>query len=178
MTSSTWASLEEQLEQIERPTSAFKLCRKPDVRERYLAAQRDFEQAAGRLKQIKGSEQVIDVDTLAAFEKQHKDAKTELTAAQKAYDACTVVLRFTALERKELEKLQNQHPASEEEEEKGEGFAMDTFAPALISAASLDGMPVEKARQYLDTWSTADAGDLWRAAWSIQHQRRTDLGKG
>ena len=78
----------------------------------------------------------------------------------------------------EIVALQKQHPASEEEEASGQDWSMDTFAPALIAAASLDGMPTEYARKCLDTWAPGDARDLWQAAWSIQHQKRTDLGKG
>lgn len=175
-TASSWEALEKQLDQVARPVRTFKLCKDGDVRDRYLQAQSAFEQADAYLKQAK--DQAYDADALALVEKQHKDTKAELTAAQKAYDACTVTLRFTALERKELEKLQKAHPPGEEDEERGEDFAMETFAPALISAASLDGMPVEAAQKYLDTWAPSDAADLWRAAWSIQHQKRTDLGKG
>ncbi|MEU1134475.1 hypothetical protein ABZ383_32220, partial [Streptomyces sp. NPDC005900] len=111
------------------------------------------------------------------YEARAKAAKAELDAAQKAFDAAAVTLRFTALERRTLMELQEKHPPSEEEEAEGEDFAMETFAPALISAASLDGMPVDYARHCLDTWSAADASGLWNAAWSIQHQQRTDLGK-
>ena len=181
MTSSTnWEDLEKQLDQVARPVRTFKLCKDDEVRERFLQGQQSFEQADAYLKQVKAQakDQAFDAEALALVEKQHKDAKAELTAAQKAYDACTVTLRFTALERKELETLQKEHPPTEEDEERGNEWAVDTFAPALISAASLDGMPVEKAQKYLDTWGSSDAADLWRAAWSIQHHKRTDLGKG
>jgi hypothetical protein len=50
--------------------------------------------------------------------------------------------------------------------------------PALIAAASLDGMPEEAAARYLRTWIPSDARALWQAAWSVQHTQRTDLGKG
>ena len=175
MTTTSWDELAKQLEQIQKPVRTFKLCKDMAVRERYLTAQQTADESDRYLKQFAKDD---DAEALALMEKQAKEAKTELAAAQKAYDAQTITLRFTALERKKLERLQAQHPASEEDEERGDDYAMDAFAPALISAASLDGMPVEAARTYLDTWAPGDARDLWQAAWTIQHQKRTDLGKG
>lgn len=173
----SWDELAKQLDGLQKPISTFKLCKDPAVRERYLSAQKDADATALYLKQVP-RDGTYDAEALAQLEKQAQDAKKELAAAQKAYDAKTITLRFTALERKQLELLQKQHPASEDDEARGEDYAMDTFAPALISAASLDGMPVEAARKYLDTWAPGDARDLWQAAWTIQHQKRTDLGKG
>ncbi|EFL29390.1 hypothetical protein SSOG_09104 [Streptomyces himastatinicus ATCC 53653] len=112
------------------------------------------------------------------YEQRAETARTALAEAQKAFDAKAVVLRFTAIPRRELEELQAKHPASEQEESEGADFSINTFAPALISAASLDGMPVDYAQHCMDTWSSADARGLWQAAWSIQHAARTDLGKG
>lgn len=183
-TTSGWDALEKKLNeaQDEKPVRTLKLCKDVDVRERFLTAQATFEKIDDYRKQVtappKDQAQAYDAEALALVETEHKAAKAELAAAQKAYDAITVVLRFTALERKALEALQGQHPATEEDEERGDSQAMETYAPALISAASLDGMPVDYARKALDTWAPSDAADLWRAAWSIQHQKRTDLGKG
>lgn len=174
-TTTAWDDLAKQLDSLDKPVTTLKLCRDPEVRERYLAAKQAQEQADRYLKQAPKD---TDAEALALLTKEAADAKTELTAAQKAYDAQTITLRFTALERKTLEDIQKAHPASEQDEANGDDYAMDTFAPALIAAASLDGMPVEAARKYLDTWSPGDARDLWTAAWSIQHTRRTDLGKG
>jgi hypothetical protein len=174
-TTSNWDALEARLNNVKKPVQTFKLCDDPDVRDRYVNAKRAAEEVDAYLQQVKGQ---ADPEALALVEKQAKDAKTELAAAKKAYDAHTVTLRFTALERQELEDLQNKHPASEQDEEKGNDFAFDTFAPALISAASMDGMPVEAASRYLNTWTSGDAAALWRAAWTVQHTQRTDLGKG
>jgi len=174
-TANGWDALAQRLDNVKKPVQAFHLCDDVAVRDRYLTAKQEAEQADAYLKALAKD---TDTEARALVEKQAKDAKAELAAAQKAYDAHTVTLRFTALERQQLEQLQNLHPASEEDEAKGNDFAFDEFAPALISAASLDGMPVDAARRYLDTWTPADAMALWRAAWNIQHQQRTDLGKG
>ncbi|MFE9812407.1 hypothetical protein [Streptomyces sp. NPDC005548] len=174
-TSTDWAALEERLAQVKRPVRTFSLCQDTAIRERFLEAQQADAQAQQKLKELPKE---ADRDVRSFYEQAAKTAKTELTAAQKAYDAHVIVLRFTALERKHLEALQAAHPAGEADEAEGQDWAMETFAPALISAASMDGMPVEKAALYLDTWAPGDARDLWNAAWSIQHTKRTDLGKG
>jgi hypothetical protein len=174
-TSSAWDEIAKQLDAIQKPVSTFRLCRDPEVRERYLNAQQAATEADRYLKELPKD---ADSEARALLEKETRQAKTELAAATKAYDAQTITLRFAALERRDLEQLQKAHPASEEDEANGDDWAMDTFAPALISAASLDGMPVEAARRYLDSWALGDARDLWQAAWAVQHTRRTDLGKG
>jgi hypothetical protein len=176
MTSTTdWDALEARLNKVKKPVRTFKLCQDDDIRERFLRARYANEQAQQRLKDLPKD---TEADARAVYQQEAKTAAAELTAARKAYDAETIVLRFAALERKHLEALQAAHPASETDEAKGDDYAMETFAPALVSAASLDGMPVEAAARYLDTWSPADASALWDAAWSIQHTQRTDLGKG
>lgn len=174
--SSAWDEIAKQLEQIQKPIRTFKLCKDADVRDRYLhAKQADAiaQQDLGQLPARGG-----DPDMRAVVQRQAKEAAAELADAQQAYDKHTVVLRFTALDRKDLEALMKLHPPTEENEERGEDFDIDTFAPALICAASMDGMPVEAAAKYLSTWPTSEATDLWQAAWGIQHIRRTDLGKG
>lgn len=178
MTSTTpnaWAAKAKRLDALKRPTQTLTICEDPTVRERLKEATAAARQAADLLAALPDS---ADGGERAVYEARAKQAQKDLTAAQKAFDAASVTLTFTALERTALEELQAKHPASEEQEADGDDFAMDTFAPALVSAASVDGMPVDAARQYLNTWSAADARALFQAAWSIQHQRRTDLGKG
>jgi hypothetical protein len=175
MTATTWDALQKRLDSIKRPTAAFTICKDPDVRLRLHEARADDGQARERLASLKDD---TDAQVKLLVKAEADTAAKELTEAQKAYDKASVTLRFTALERKHLETLQKAHPPTEEEEANGQEWAMDTFAPELIAAASLDDMPAEYARHCLDTWSNADATNLWRAAWTIQHQQRTDLGKG
>lgn len=175
MTATGWDALEQRLNNVKKPVSTLKLCDDPEIRDRYLAATRASEHADNEVKALAKD---ADPDVRTLVEKEAATAKTELKAAQREYDAHTITLRFTALEQQELEDLQAKHPASEQDEELGRDYALDTFAPALISAASLDGMPVEAAARYLKTWTAPDARGLWQAAWAIQHAQRTDLGKG
>lgn len=175
MSSTTWDALEKRLDNVKKPVQAFHLCDDTDVRARYLAAKREAEQADAYLA---GMAKDTDAEARALVEQQARKAKAELTAAQKAYDAHTIVLRFQGLERQQLKDLMAKHPPSEEEEANGSEWDEDTFPPALIAAASLDGMPEEAAARYLKAWLPSDAQDLWNAAWSVQNTRRTDLGKG
>lgn len=174
MTSSTWETLEKRLASVKKPVRTFALCDDPDIRLQYQTAKRDAEQADATLASLT---QDTEPDVRTVAEQQAKTAKTALTAAKKAYDAHTVVLRFQALERQELEKLLAKHPPTEQDEEQGTEFS-EAFMPALIAAASLDGMPEEAAARFMQTWTPSDARNLWQAAWSVQHTQRTDLGKG
>ncbi|MFF1444113.1 hypothetical protein [Streptomyces sp. NPDC058295] len=175
MSSNTWDELAKRLDAVPKPVQELRLCPDPEVRDRYLTAKKDHEQADNYLKQM-GKD--ADPEALAHVQKEAQAAAEELAAAKSAYDKVTIVLKFKALPRGELEKLQNAHPAGEQDEAKGEDYAFETFAPALISAASMNEMPVDYAAKALDQWAPGDARDLWNAAWSIQHARRTDLGKG
>ena len=174
-TANGWAALEKRLNDLPKPTRTLALCADADVRDRYQAAKQAHNRAQEYLKSL-GTD--ADKDARALVEKQAKDAETELAAAQADYDANTVTLTFQALERSRLQDLLDNHPPTEEDEEKGSDFHFDTFAPELIAAASLDGMPAEYAASALKTWSLTDSDDLWAAAWSAQRRKRTDLGKG
>ncbi|MEW9521801.1 hypothetical protein [Streptomyces tubercidicus] len=169
-----WAATAKRLDALKPAVAKFTICDDAALRTRLNEAKAATEDAEATLNAL-GAE---DEAARPMFELRAKQAASELSDAQKAFDRAAIVLRFKALPRQELEALQNAHPASEKEEEAGEEYAMDTFAPALISAASLDGMPADYARQCLDTWSAPDAQALWRAAWAIQNQSRADLGKG
>lgn len=174
-TGSDWSALRKRLDNVKKPVRTFALCEDPDIRDRYVKAKRAAELARVSLEQLP---KTADKDARAHVQQQAIEANAELDQARQAYDAVTIVLRFTGLERAALEDLQTKHPATEEDEANNWDFNFDTFAPELIAAASLDGMPAEDARHFLDTWTPPDAQDLWNAAWSAQQSRRTDLGKG
>lgn len=176
MTSSTnWGALQKRLDGMPKPTRTLTLCADPDIRDRYLAAKRQHAAAVEYQNALSAD---ADKQAKAHVDKQVTDAAAELDEAGKAYTANSVTLTFQALDRGQLEELQTQHPALEEDEEQGRDFHFDTFAPALIAAASVDGMPLEYATQAMKTWSWVDAEDLWNAAWAVQQTRRSDLGKG
>lgn len=150
-----WASSLERLRARQRPTRTLTICDDQGVKQELLAAQLDAQDAS---------------DTVA---------QKRLVKAQAAFDAAAIVLRFQALTRRDMTDLKAAHPPTEEQAEDGMVFNIDTFAPALIAAASLDGITPEDATAFLETWSDGEADALFSAAWSVQSDTgRLDLGKG
>ncbi len=175
MTSSTgWGALEKRLNSVKKPVRTFALCDDPDIRDRYQIAKREAEEADAALAALTSD---TDPGIRTITEQHAKTARTALAAAKKAYDAHTIVLRFQALERRELEDLLAKHPPTEQDEENGSEFS-DAFMPALISAASMDGLPEEAAARFMQTWPPSDSRALWMAAWAVQNTQRAHLGKG
>ncbi|MGW3383367.1 hypothetical protein ACWDCO_24665 [Streptomyces albogriseolus] len=172
-----WDVIQKQLDAMPKPTQVLRLCSDPDVRDRYQQAKQAAQRAEDYLKSL-GKD--ADKDALALVRKQLKEAQDALKAAQEEYDAHTVVLTFQALERGRLEDLIKEHPPTEDDEERDSNaeFHFATFAPALIAAASVDGMPEEYAQHAMKTWALDDWKSLWGAAWLVQQRKRTDLGKG
>ncbi|WP_446458660.1 hypothetical protein [Streptomyces rochei] len=177
MTSTAWETIQKRLDGMPKPTQVLRLCADPDVRDRYQTAKQAAQRAEDYLKSL-GKD--ADKDALAVVRKQTRQAQDELKAASEAYEATTVTLTFRALERGELRDLIAEHPPTEEDEEQDGAaeFHFDTFAPALIAAASTDGMPLEYAQDAMQTWALDDWKALWGAAWSVQQRKRSDLGKG
>lgn len=174
MTSTAWDAIQKRLDGMPKPTQTLHLCANPDVRDRYRTAR----QAAARAEDYEKSlGKDADKDALALVRKQAREAQAELKAATEAYEAATVTLTFQALERGRLEGLIKEHPPFEEEEENGAEYHVDTFAPALIAAASTDDMPLEYAQHAMQAWPLDDWKALWGAAWSVQQRKRSDLGK-
>lgn len=177
--STTWDALKARLDGLKRPTTTFTICEDDDARRRLYEAKANLRAAESDLASLTDGRET-DEDTAteaAAAEVRVKAARSELAAAQKTFDKTAITLTFQALERQQLIDLEKQHPASEEEEANGAEYA-SSFAPALVAAASVDGMPVDYARHCLDTWSLADSEGLYAAAVSVQRSQRTDLGKG
>lgn len=177
MTSSTaWDAIQKQLDSMPKPTQPLRLCSDPEIRDRYQQAKQTAQRAQDYLNSL-GKD--ADKDALTLVRKQVKEAQDALAKAQADYDAHTVTLTFQALERDQFKELIKEHPPTEEDEaqDSNADFHFDTFAPALISAASLDGMPLEYAQHAMKTWALDDWTSLWGAAWLVQQRKRTDLGK-
>lgn len=178
MTSPTtaWDAIQQRLDAMPKPTQVLRLCSDPEIRDRYQKAKQAAQRAEDYLESLPKD---ADKDALALVRKQTREAQTELDQARTEYEANTVTLTFRALERGELKTLISEHPPLEEDEEEDSAaeFHLETFAPALIAAASVDGMPLEYAQHAMQTWALDDWKALWGAAWSVQQKRRSDLGK-
>lgn len=164
-----WAATRERLAARTRATARMTICDDHTVKEALSRAQFAARSAQAAVDATDTSENRAALAT----------AKEALDAAQAAFDEAAIVLRFQAIERPVLEKLKKNHPPTEEQAEDGYAFNVDTFAPALIAAASLDGITEDDAREYLDTWSEAEAITLWNTAYGVQGDAsRLDVGKG
>ena len=163
-----WAAKMERLRSRQLAETTFVICDDAEVRARHQRAKNALELAQAYAKEHPDdTEAAADLDrTQAAYEE-----------AKSAYDQVAIVLRFRALPRTALEALYKQHQPSEAESDEGKQWA-DSFPPALIAAASVDGMSEDDARELLSTWSLAEADSMFNAAYSVQNTTRADLGKG
>jgi hypothetical protein len=101
-----------------------------------------------------------------------------VAAAQERVEASTITLGFRGLPRDVYEKLMADHPPTADQEAKGEIYNVDTFPPALISACSVDGMPLADAEELVRGWNQAEVAALFHAAIYVNTTSRVDLGKG
>ncbi|MEU1908356.1 hypothetical protein [Streptomyces hygroscopicus] len=164
-----WAKTLERLRNRNRPTLTLRICDDQAAKDALVTAQ----YAERRIKETAER----DPDSLES-KKAVRTAAAEVKKAQAAVDEASIVLTFRALERTALAELKKQHPATEEQAEDGLEVNLDTFGPAIVAESSVDGLTIDDARTFLDTWSEAEAAALFQAAWDVQHETRLDLGKG
>ncbi|WP_405682826.1 hypothetical protein [Streptomyces sp. NBC_01238] len=164
-----WAATRERLRNRNRHTAALTICDDLDAKTALETAR-----YALRRIQAEAADRPEDQTVKGAV----VTAEQEVATAQAAFNEAAIILRFQALPRLEFEALKKAHPATEEQAEDGHDLNVETLGPELIAAASVDGMTVDDAREYLDTWSEAEAAALFNAAWNVQETSRLDLGKG
>jgi len=162
-----WATTLERLRNRQRPTATLTICDDRDAKTALATAQ--YEQ--------RNAKRLAEDDTSPDAKKTLRAADAAVTKAQAAVDATSIVLTFRALERTALDALKKAHPPTEEQAEEGYEFNADTLGPVLVAASNLDGMTEDQAREFLDTWSDAEAGALFSTAWNVQLESRLDLGK-
>ncbi|WP_228981280.1 hypothetical protein [Streptomyces sp. DH12] len=167
-----WAAKTAKLERLrsrQRPTTKLTICDDPTVR-------RALDDARHRhlLATVKADGAPDDTAAQQAL----RDAEQRLSEAQAAFDEAAICLTFQALERPAFEALRRAHPPTEEQAEDGQIVNVASIAPELIAASSLDGITVDLAGEFLDTWAEAEAIQLFHAAWDVQSVIRADVGKG
>lgn len=167
-----WAAKQAKLKARQNLTAPLRICDDADLKVALADAKRAQRLAAADLEVQDTS------DGKAAAKKRLAAADKALAAAQEAVDAETVTLWFRGLPRTAYEALLKAHPPTEQQAEDGDPWNTDTFAPALVAASSLDGMPLEDAEHFLNEWSAAEAQALFNAAQSVQQTSRLELGKG
>ncbi|MGI5401942.1 hypothetical protein ACQEVG_21360 [Streptomyces sp. CA-135486] len=165
----SWEQKMERLRRRSLPERVLQICDDAARRTEYDEAKR----AADRAQLLADS----DPDN-AVFAARATQAAERREIAAEALNAASVYLSFRALPRPVLEELINVHPPTDQQAADGAAFNPDTFPAALITASSVDGMSETEARELLDSWSAPDANALWEAAWQVQQESRTELGKG
>ena len=163
-----WQNTLERLRNRQRPTATLRICDDQTAKDALTEAQAEQRRVERR----------YDGENTDEAKKARRAADTAVTRAQAAVDDASIVLTFRALERTALDALKKAHPPTEEQAEDGFEINADTLGPALVAASNVDGMTEEQAREFLDTWSDAEAGALFSTAWNIQLESRLDLGKG
>lgn len=156
-----WAAKVERLRARKRPTATLEICDDDTVRQALVRARAEYDMAVA----------VGDEDS-------QKTTAQALEAAQAAFDEVGITLTFQALPSPEFEALKRAHPPTEQQAEDGQAVNLDTLGPELVSRSSVDGITVEEAADFLDTWGTGEATQLFFAAWNVQTHVRSDLGKG
>lgn len=164
-----WTATRNRLAARQRPIAKMTICDDQAIKDQLATAQYTERRARAAADDNPGDKDL---------KKLHTAAVKELDMAQKAFDGAAIVLRFQALRRPDFEALKRAHPATEEQAEDGLAFNPETLGPELISAASLDGITVEDATEYLTEWAEGEASQLFDTAWNVQGETRADLGKG
>lgn len=84
-----------------------------------------------------------------------------------------VTLVFQAISNKEYDKLVSKYPPNAQQKKEGANYDVDKFAPALISACSLEpDISLEDAKEIWDseTWNRGELMNLFWAAVSVNQQ--------
>jgi hypothetical protein len=164
-----WAATRERLRRRARPVATLTIC--------------DDHAARDGLNTAKRALQMVEAQATASpddteLQQEVAAAQRALDTAQQAYDQVAILLRFQAMHRTVFEDLKRAHPPTEEQATDGEIVNVETLAPELIAACSMDGITAEDAREYLDTWAIGEANTLFNTCWGLQSETRMDLGKG
>ncbi|MDX5526082.1 hypothetical protein PV677_36040 [Streptomyces sp. DE06-01C] len=164
-----WAATRERLMARARPVLKLTICDDDEAKQALQLAREAEWQAKSKAERAPDDE---------AAQAALRDAAAALDDAQAAFDAVSIPLRFQALDRKTYKELLAAHRPTEEQAEDGYDFNLETLAPILIAASSLDGITEDDATTFLDTWSKAEAEALLNTAFGVQREDRMDLGKG
>lgn len=164
-----WTATRDRLNRRSRPILTLTIC------DDYPAQQALAEARSTEQRLALAAEHTPD-DT--SIRKDLAEAKKRTARAQKILDEASIRLRFQALDRKTYRELRSEHRPTEEQADDGFDFNLDTLAPVIIAASSLDGITEEDAARYLDEWSQAEADALINTAFGVQREERMDLGKG
>lgn len=99
--------------------------------------------------------------------KKRREADVPITLQDDDGEDVQMTLRFRAISSRQYDKLVSEHPPTPKQKDDGAIYNINNFAPALISAVSLDPkLSVEDASELYnsDDWSGGEIGGLFLAA--------------
>jgi hypothetical protein len=138
--------------------STVKVCGRADLVAEHERLNADLIAAVAADKDMLASERV------AAAKATVKAVEAEIEASERTFT-------FQGLGQREWQDLKRQHPPTEEQRERGHDSNMETYAPALIAATSLDPkISVEQATRLLERLPIAEAEKLYEAALNANGQ--------
>jgi hypothetical protein len=115
----------------------------------------------------------LKVESARTFGRDVEAAEREVTDAEAAVAASTVVLHLRALSRDAYEQLLREHPPTEKQKADRESYDLTTFMPALIAATLVDPESEEpvfdasEVSELIADWNQAETATLWNAAVSV-----------
>lgn len=99
------------------------------------------------------------------------EAKVAVESVQAAIEASEMEFTFQGLPFKEWQDLKRQHPPTEGQRTRGHDTNMETYAPALIAATSLEPkISSEQATRLVERLPLAEAEKLYEAALNANGQ--------
>ena len=101
-----------------------------------------------------------------------------VTAAAEAKAESDVTFRFRALRGDVWEQLLSEHQPTKDQVDRGEVYNVQTFAPALIAACSLDEITYADVMEWWPNLAQGEQSLLFGACVTINQGARASLGKG
>lgn len=101
------------------------------------------------------------------LKKRRRETTVEINTSDDAGNDVTLQLRFRAISSKQYDDLVGKHEPTTKQKADGAVYNIDTFAPALIAAVSLEPkLSVEDAEAIYnsDEWSGGEIGGLFLSA--------------
>lgn len=101
------------------------------------------------------------------FKKRRRETTVVIQTLDESDESVELELRFRAISSREYDALVAKFPPTHKQKEDGAAYDVDRFAPALISAVSLDPkLSVEDATQIYNSeeWSGGEVGGLFLEA--------------
>lgn len=131
----------------------------------------DTKQDTSKVKEVAARATSAPAATFAALKrKPRRTSKFLITTVDEAGDEITMEMKFQGLSATEYDALVSEHPPTPKEKQLGAVYNVKTFAPALISAVSVQPrLSYDEAKEIYesDEWSSGEIFDLFIRAQQV-----------